>query len=144
MRFATAFAALLLSAIALRAADSEVRQELEHTYSAWRSALAARDLQGWARVTASYRQMATRNLIVSQKQLFPDALFNLPMRPPETATLRYLGTKVVGNTAHVAYFGKVDLGLVDPAEIPDNVLILKFIKEATGWKFDTSRLLNLS
>ena len=143
MRFATFLATFLLFAVALPAEDYALRSELERTYSAWRSALAARDLTGWQRATASYRQMATRNLIVSQKQPFPDALFNLPLRPAEVTMLRFIQLKVAGNTAHVAYFGKVDLGLIDPSEIPESILILKFVKEATGWKFDTSRLLNL-
>ena len=144
MRFSLVFAAIFLSAIALSASDSEVRPDLERAYSAWRNALAARDLAGRQRSTASHRQISTRNLIVSQKQLFPDALFNLPMRPAEIATLRFLQVKVVGNTAHAAYFGKVDLGLgVDPSEIPESILLLMFVKEATGWKFDTMRLLNL-
>lgn len=144
MRFATFLAAALVSVMSVWGDDYALRSELERSYSAWRSALAARDLTGWQRATASYRQMATRNLIVSQKQPFPDALFNLPMRPAEVTMLRFIQLKVVGNTAHVAYFGKVDLGLIDPAEIPEGILILKFIKEATGWKFDTSRLLNLT
>lgn len=144
MRTAYVLAAILLPAFTLQAADSEVRPELERTYSAWRAALAARDMRGWQQATASHRQLATRNLIVSQKQPFPEALFNLPMRPAEIATLRFLGLKVVGNTAHTAYFGKVDLGLVDPSEVPENILILKFTREASGWKFDTSRLLNLA
>jgi hypothetical protein len=144
MRSAFVLASILWSTITLHAADMEVRPELERTYSAWRAALAARDVSGWQKSTASHRQVATRNLIVSQRQPFPDALFNLPMRPAEIATLRFLQIKVVGNTANTAYFGKVDMGLVDPSEIPDNILILKFVKEATGWKFDTSRLLNLA
>ncbi len=143
MRFAIFFAAFLASSTLLQADDYAVRSELERSYSAWRSALAARDLVGWQRATASHRQMATRNLIVSQKQPFPDALFNLPMRPAEVTMLRFIQLKVVGNTARIAYFGKVDLGLIDPSEIPEGILILKFIKEATGWKFDTSQLLNL-
>jgi hypothetical protein len=144
MRSAIVSAIAFLTALALPAADTQVRPELERTYSAWRSALAARNLPAWQRVTASHRQMAIRNLIVSQKQAFPDALFTLPMRPPETVTLRFLQTRVVGDTAHAAYFGKVDLGLMEPSEIPDNILILKFVKEPGGWKFDTSRLLNLA
>lgn len=137
-------ASIIWSSLTLHAADREVRPELERTYSAWRAALAARDVSGWQKATASHRQVAIRNLIVSQKQPFPDALFNLPMRPAEIATLRFLQIKVLGNTANTAYFGKVDLGLVDPSEVPDNILILKFVKEASGWKFDTSRLLNLT
>lgn len=143
MRFALLCTATLLSATLLRANDADVRSQLERTYSSWRSAIAARDVGGWQRSTSSHRQMATRNLIVSQKQPFPDALFNLPLRPAEISTLRFLQVKSLGNTAHAAYFGKVDLGLLDVSEIPECILILKFVKESTGWKFDTSRLLNL-
>ncbi|MEZ0276836.1 MAG: hypothetical protein ACAH88_18145, partial [Roseimicrobium sp.] len=64
-------------------------------------------------------------------------------RPPEISTLRFLGTTVKGNTANAAYFGKVDLGLVEATQIPDSLLILKFIKESSGWKFDTTQLFNL-
>lgn len=144
MRFAFICAAILCTVDPLRADDSDVRSQLERTYSSWRSAIAARDISGWQRNTASHRQMAIRNLIVSQKQPFPDALFNLPMRPAEISTLRFLQAKAVGNTAHSAYFGKVDLGLVDASEIPECILILKFVREASGWKYDTSRLLNLA
>lgn len=144
MRFVFLCAAILCSAAPLRADEADVRYQLERTYSSWRSAIAARDVSGWQRTTSSHRQMAIRNLIVSQKQPFPDALFNLPMRPAEISTLRFLQAKAVGNTAHAAYFGKVDLGLVDASEIPECILILKFVREATGWKYDTSRLLNLA
>jgi hypothetical protein len=144
MRFAIALAAVLLSASAGGANDSALRPDLERTYSTWRSAIAARDMAGWQKSTAAHRQMATRNLIVSQKQPFPEALFNLPMRPADIATLRFLQVKVEGNTAHSAYFGKVDLGLLEASEIPENILVLKFVKEASGWKFDTSRLFNLT
>src|SRR6476620_8859334 len=112
MRSDFVLAAILWSTVLLYAEDMEVRPELERTYSAWRAALAARDVSGWQKSTASHRQVATRNLIVSQKQPFPDALFTLPMRPAEIATLRFLQIKVLGNTANTAYFGKVDLGLV--------------------------------
>ena len=125
-------------------AGQDERRAMERSYSAWRNAIGARDLNGWRQATAAHRQMLTRNLIVSQKQPFPDALFNLPMRPAEISTLRFLEAKVNGPTAHLAYFGKVDLGLTESAEVPENILILKFIKEPTGWKFDTSRLINLA
>lgn len=102
-----------------------------------------RSLASWQQATATPRQLMTRNLIVSQKQPFPAALFDLPMRPPETATLRFLKMDINGATGHLAYFGKVDVGLLEVAEIPENLLILKFIRESTGWKFDTTRLVNL-
>jgi hypothetical protein len=143
MSFVRLLLVLAFTASFLRAEDPELRRNLERAYSSWKQALIAQDLSGWQQSTAAHRQVATRNLIVSQKQPFPNALFALPMRPPEIATLRCLGTTVKGNTANVAYFGKVDLGLVDPTQIPDSLLILKFVKESSGWKFDTTQLFNL-
>ncbi|RBP47615.1 hypothetical protein DES53_101412 [Roseimicrobium gellanilyticum] len=143
MTFVRFLAFLFLTAGILRGEDPELRRQLERSYGAWKQSLIAADLSGWQQSTAAHRQMLTRNLIVSQKQPFPHALFAIPMRPPEIATLRFLGSTVKGNTANLAYFGKVDLGLVDQSEIPESLLILKFVRESTGWKFDTTRLINL-
>ncbi len=137
-------AALLALSLTLHAEDNDLRRELEHTYSTWRSALAAHDLAGWRRATAPYRQALTRNLIISQKQLFPDALFAIPMRPPETSTLHMVKVEAKGATAHLVFFGKVDLGLTEASEVPENLLILKFIKDKDTWKFDTTRIINLT
>ena len=144
MRFFITVLIAIVSAGLLRADDSGLRRELERTYSSWRSAIVSRNLPGWQQTTAAHRQMLTRNLIVSQRQPFPNALFDLPMRPAETATLRFVQSDVNGNTAQLIYFGKVDIGLVDPGDVPDSILALKFVKEATGWKFDTFRLVNLA
>jgi hypothetical protein len=132
------------STSALRGQDPELRRTLERAYSGWKQALIAQDLTRWQQNTAAHRQMATRNLIVSQKQEFPHALFAIPMRPPEIATLRFVGVTEKGNTANAVYFGKVDLGLVDPTEVPETLLLLKFVRESTGWKFDTTRVFNLA
>ncbi len=137
-------AAIFLFSQALHAEDTDLRRELEHTYSLWRNAIAAHDISGWQRSTASYRQALTRNLIVSQKQPFPDALFAIPMRPPETSTLRMVKVAAKGATAHLMFFGKVDLGITEASEVPENLLILKFIKDKEAWKFDTTRVVNLS
>lgn len=144
MNFVRFLVLLALTAGILRAEDPELRRHLERSYASWKQSLIAQDLGGWQRSTAAHRQMVTRNLIVSQKQEFPHALFAIPMRPPEIATLRFLGASEKGNTATAAYFGKVDLGLVDPSEVPESLLILKFVRESTGWKFDTTRLINLA
>lgn len=144
MRIAPFISASLLCAILVHAEDAGLRRELDRAYSAWREAIVSRSLSGWQQTTAAHRQVQTRNLIVSQKQPFPNALFDLPMRPAETTTLRFLRADASGNTAQLAYFGKVDIGLIDPTEIPENILLLKFVKEATGWKFDTTRLVNLA
>lgn len=134
----------LAAAFALRAEDTDLRRELERAYSNWRTAIATHDLPGWTRATAAYRQAVTRNLIVSQKQPFPDALFNLPIRPPSTNTLRLVKTDAKGATASMVYFGKVDLGITEAAEVPENLLVLKFVKEQEKWKYDTTRIINLA
>jgi hypothetical protein len=136
-----AFLALTLVA---RAEDGDLRRELERTYSSWKKALATHDLAEWKRVTATSRQALTRNLIVSQKQPFPDSLFTLPLRPPETNTLRLVKTETKGPTANLVFFGKVDLGISEASEVTENLLVLKFIKEGDRWKFDTTRVINLS
>jgi hypothetical protein len=144
MKFLPVILALLCSVLSLRADDATLRRELDRAYSSWRDALVTRSFSGWQQATAASRQVITRNLIVSQQQPCPSALFALPMKPPETTTLRFVKVQAEGDTAHLVYFGKVDIGIADPAEIPDNVLLLKFIKETTGWKFDTTRLINLA
>jgi len=134
----------LLFPLALRGEDAELNHELERVYSRWCAALSSHDAEGWHETTASYRQVLTRNLIVSQKQPFPDALFAIPLRPPDTGLLRHVKTHTKGPTANMIFFGKVDLGLSDDTEIPDNLLLLRFVHEATGWRFDTTRLINLN
>jgi len=135
---------LVLALVAhLSADESNLRRDLEHTYSQWRAAIAARSLSGWKDSTALFRQVMTRNMIVSQKQQFPEALFEFPLRAPELGPLRFLKAAAKGPTATLVYFGKVDLGIPD-TEVPENLLMLKFINEGGKWKFDTLRLLNLA
>jgi hypothetical protein len=134
----------LSGAIGLRGDDDNLRHELERAFSGWRAAIATRNLAAWKEATASCRQVETRNMIVSQKQPFPQALFDFPLRAPETGTLRFMKTAARGPTAHALYFGKVDVGIPDAGEIPENILLLKFINESGQWKFDTLRLVNLA
>jgi hypothetical protein len=136
-------AAALIAAAPGRA-DDALRRELDRTFSEWRGAMATHSLEGWRQSTAASRQMATRNLIVSQKQPFPEALFNFPLRAPETTTMRFVKAEARGPTAHLVYFGKVEMGIPEAGEVPDNLLVLKFISEAGRWKFDTLRLVNLA
>lgn len=133
----------LLAAPACPAAeDKALRAALEKTYHDWRSALVNSDLAAWQRATSKYRQMVTRNLIISGNQPYPDAIFQIPLRPPEITNLRLLEAETKAATAHLVYFGKVDLG-VEADKIPENILILKFIKEGEEWRFDTTRFMNL-
>lgn len=125
---------------------SELRVTLDKIYSEWRSALLAQNLKAWQTCTTTYRQIVTHNTIVSQRLRYPDAIFVLPVTPPETLRLKLIEVEAVGDTAHLIYFGKIDLGLAESEvkEIPDNLIVLKFFKEAPGWKFDSTKFINLA
>jgi hypothetical protein len=122
--------------------SGSLRVTLERAYEKWRAAVLAKDARAWADAVTQYRQVVTRNQIVSQKQPFPETVFSVPLDPPPTAGLRLLEAQAVGSTAHLLYFGKVNLG-GDPAEIPDNLLVLKFFLEGAGWKYDSSKIVQL-
>lgn len=134
--------ALLLLSPLSRADDTALRAELERVYSDWRAALLAKSVEAWKRSTSAYRQVYTRNMIVSQGRTYPDALFDLPLRPPSVMDLKLVEVEAVGDTAHLLYFGRIDLG-IDAKEIPENLMMLKFYKEQGTWKFDTTKYINL-
>ncbi len=137
------FAACLALALNASADEATLRRDLEKTFSEWRTAISTHNLASWQQRTASSRQLLTRNLIVSQKQPFPQALFDFPLHAPETSTLRFIKAEEKGATANLLFFGKADLGIPDPGEIPEQLVLLKFINEAGRWKFDTVKLINL-
>lgn len=140
--FVLASAALFDPQTSLGQQGGDLRAQLERVYHDWRGAIINRDVRAWQRSTSRYRQVHTHNMIVSQRGRYPDAVFDVPLRPPEITTLRLLEAQAVDETAHLVYFGKVDLG-IEADSVPDNLLLLRYIKEAEGWKFDTSRLINL-
>jgi len=125
-----------------QADDRALRTELERVYNDWRAALLAKSVEAWKRSTSMYRQVQTRNTIISQGRAYPDALFDLPLRPPSVMDLKLIEVEAVGETAHLLYFGRIDLG-IESAEIPENLMMLKFYKEQGGWKFDTTKYINL-
>lgn len=133
----------LLAPTYVLAQDSTLRPRLENAYQQWRSAVTRQDAHAWAASITRYRQVVTRNLIVSQKQPFPSAVFAVPLDPPDISSLKLLEAQAVGDTAHLLYFGKVNMG-GDADKIPDAVLMLKFFKEPAGWKFDSTKLLRLT
>lgn len=134
----------LVCSSGLRGQEDSLRRDLERAFSGWRTAVVTRNLAAWKDNTAASRQMETRNMIVSQKQPFPQALFDFPLRAPEIGTLRFIRAQAKGSTARAVYFGKADVGIPDAGEIPENLLLLNFINESGRWKFDTLRLMNLA
>lgn len=135
------FATSMLLAIVSQA-QNELRPVLEKTYSAWRESIIKKDSRDWSRFTATYRRAEVRNRIVSEKRPFPAAVFELPTPPPTIAGLKFLEAKQNGRTAKASYFGKIDFGVGgDPT---DNLLVLSFIQEPTGWLYDRADFVNLT
>ncbi|MCB1277320.1 hypothetical protein [Prosthecobacter sp.] len=122
--------------------DDGLRADLERVYSRWRNAMIRKDAQAWAASITQYRQVVIRNSVVSERQSFPDAVFASEVQPPPLVGLRLLEVEAVGDTAHLIYFGKVNMGQ-DKELIRDNILKLKFYREGGEWKYDSNRVVRL-
>ncbi len=140
----TLFLALSFVSLPQPAEAQQLREELERIYRGSVSAMVSKNYNAWKQYTAKSRRIWTHNLVVSQKQRWPEAMFDLPISMPEIGTLGHLETLVNGDTAHLIYYGKVDFGVMRPSDIPNNILMLKFIKEEDGWMFDNTRFFNLA
>ncbi|HUF61044.1 MAG TPA: hypothetical protein VMN36_03130 [Verrucomicrobiales bacterium] len=122
--------------------SAALEDDLATSYSAWRKAIQDKDFEAWRRATFYARQITTKNLIVSQRQEFPAALFNFPVQFPPLDSLRLLGARRKGDTATAVYFGRVDFGLgVEP--VPESLLITRFVFERRAWRFDSSTVMNV-
>ncbi len=101
----------------------------------------AKNYGAWTSATAAYRQAEIRNRIISQKQLFPDAMFEVPLSAPQLAQLNMIDIFVKGPTATAVYFGKLDFGTGGDGNNPDSFLVLRFAGEGDAWKFDNMRVI---
>lgn len=119
----------------------ELQATLETAYAAWRTAMINKDYKSWQTSTAAYRQMDTRNRIISQRLSFPDAMFAVPLQAPSLTQLTLLDILVKGDTANAVYFGKADFGLGGNQVISDNFMVLKYVRESNQWKFDNLRII---
>ncbi|OYW77548.1 MAG: hypothetical protein B7Z37_03730 [Verrucomicrobia bacterium 12-59-8] len=115
---------------------------LEKVYLKWRDAMLRKDAQAWAASITRYRQTVIRNMVVSERQTFPDAVFASDVQPPALAGLRLLEVEAVGDTAHLVYFGRIDMGQ-DKELIRENLLKLKFHRENGVWRYDSNRISRL-
>jgi len=134
--------ALSLTFAALCHAQEDLKASLEKTYGIWRAALINKDAATWQRVTAEHRRVEVRNRIFSEKRAFPASLFELPAPPPALGGLKFLEAKQNGPTAKSAYFGKIDFGV--GGEPTDNLLVLSFVRGASGWLYDKADFVNLT
>ena len=101
---------LLVMSLPLSAQKEEIRENLERVYHNWRMAMRDKDYAKWAETTAAFRKAEIRNAIVSQGRKFPDALFDVPLAPPEIRNLKLLDVRAVGFTANLIFFGQRILG----------------------------------
>lgn len=123
--------------------DNSIRVSLESAYEAWRRSMDTGDLSLWEQTTAFSRQIETRNRIVSQKLLFPQALFEDPIEAPSLGGLIPLGVLSTGDTATSTYFGKANFGSEPGVPVTDNLLVLHFLREDGKWKFDNLRIVKI-
>ncbi|MES2596302.1 MAG: hypothetical protein V4662_13240 [Verrucomicrobiota bacterium] len=123
--------------------EPDLRLKLERAYAQWRTAVEARDAKAWASAITMHRQVITRNTVVSQGLAFPKTVFETMMAPADTRNLRLLEAQGVGDTAHLLYFGQVNMGGA-PEQIPHNLLMLKFFRQNGVWKFDSNKLIHLA
>lgn len=141
--FCLLLALSMLSPSVARAQEPDLRLKLERAYGQWRAAVEARDAKAWASAITMHRQVITRNTVISQGLAFPKAVFETMLAPADTKSLRLLEAQNVGDTAHLLYFGKVNMG-GDPDQIPENLLMLKFFRQNGAWKFDSNKLIQLA
>ena len=123
---------------------NELTDTLKGVFDDWTKAMTEKDLSLWQKSTAKFRQIGIRNMIVSQKNKWPEALFEGPVKPPNLSSMKMAKTMVNGSTAQLVYFGKADFGIGKDVKAPEGLLFLMFIKENNYWKFSTSRFMNLS
>ena len=117
-------------------------RSLGDVYIYWRNSMISKNYGAWKQVTASHRKTALQNRITSEKGAWPGDVFELPSPPPALAGLKLLRARSKGMTAKAVYFGKVDFGVGgSPTE---NLLVLSFVYEGKGWKYDTAEFVNLN
>ena len=102
----------------------DIRGDLERVYRGWVNANERKQFQSWKRYTAAHRYAITHNMVVSRKDDWPDVIFKIPFRAPDISTLRHMATLQDGPTAHLILYGKVDFGILEGREAPENILVL--------------------
>jgi hypothetical protein len=135
------FAILCAGVVVPASAQAPLKATLEATYKAWANSMVRRDAALWQQVTASHRRMEVRNRLVSERRVFPAAIFEVPAPPPALDGLKFLEATQKGPTAKASYFGRVDFGV--GGEPTENLLVLSFVNEAGRWLYDRADFVNL-
>ena len=135
---------LLTMAVPAHAQDANGAQtvaELRSVYNNWCAAMVRKDATLWKRSTSTTKQIKVRNRIWSERRPFPQTVFASPIAPPDISKLHAMRVRVQGRTAKATYFGKVDFGV--GGEPTDNLFVISYIQEGTGWKYHGGEFVNL-
>ena len=122
--------------------DAKLVSHLKQVYNVWRHSMITKNAANWKKYTSQYRQVNVRNRLFSERRAFPQGVFNTPAAPPNITTLKALRVRVNKNTAKSVYYGKVDFGV--GGQPTDNLFLVSYVKERTGWKYDGSDFVNLN
>lgn len=124
--------------------DQEKARDLAETvYNTWRLGVSRGDEIAWRRTTSASRQMRVRNLIISERGVFPRDFFSSAKTAPQLENFRYVGALggCGGKTLAATYIGKMQLGDAAPHE---NAYVLLFVNEDGRWKLDQTRFFDLT
>ncbi|MBT8043953.1 MAG: hypothetical protein KJO79_03300 [Verrucomicrobiae bacterium] len=136
------FSAGTANAQSVAARQVALAKSLQDVYVYWRQAMITKNHSAWKQITASHRQLAIQNRVFSEKGQWPGDVFKLPTAPPPLNGLKLLRARSKGVTAKSVYFGKIDFGI--GGKPTENLLVLSFVYEGRGWKYDTAEFINLS
>lgn len=117
--------------------------QLRSLYDGWRAAVIRKDVKTWEYYTAKHRQIKIKNRLMSERKPYPQGfLDSLPAKPPSLKGLKPLRVRINGPTVKAVYYGKVDFGI--GGQLSDNIWTISYLKERTGWKYDSSEFVNIS
>ncbi len=122
--------------------QGDLGSTMADVYGRWRKAVMTGDAASWQSLTAEHRRMEIRNRLLSERAAFPAGVFELPAPPPALTGLRCVQAKQSGRTAKGVWFGKVDFGV--GGEPTENLLVLSFVDDGKGWKYDTADFVSLA
>ena len=121
--------------------NEKLKVHLEAIYMQWRSSMIKKNYNSWTRYTSMRQRISVQNRIFSEQRPFPASIFQVPAFPPTIENLTALRVQNVGVTATAVYFGKVDFGV--GGKPTENLLLLHFVYEKTGWKYDSAEFFKL-
>ena len=121
--------------------DKQLVVHLQRVYNTWRDAMVRKNAKTWQQYTSTNRIINVRNRIWSERNPFPEAVFALPVAPPDITTLKPLRVRVKERTAKAIYYGKVDFGV--EGQPTNNVFVVSYVQEGTTWKYDGGEFVKL-